>query len=366
MIQSITELMEKDLRGKKVLLRIDFNVPVEHGKVSEMYKIRSAKETLDYLKSHGAVIALLSHITSIESFESIYNQIKEILGHHFIFLPDCIGSRVYDSIKNARSGDIFLLENVRKHSGEEKNDLEFSQELAKPFDMYINDAFSESHRNYASITSITKFLPSYAGPGLIKELENLEKVMQLPKEKKTLIIGGAKAEIKFPVVENFLDKSSHILVGGVVANIFLKASGVDIGESVTDDNFLLKAKHLLLNKQIVMPEDFTKENDMILDIGLKTAEKFSEIIKNSTLVIWSGPLGKTEVPELSLGSKKIAEAIASSSAFSVIGGGDTIAFIEKINLINKFNYVSIGGGAMLEFLAGNTLPGIKVLGYYGS
>jgi len=163
-----------------------------------------------------------------------------------------------------------------------------------------------------------------------------------------------------------LDKSSHILVGGVVANIFLKASGVDIGESVTDDNFLLKAKHLLLNKQIVMPEDFTKENDMILDIGLKTAEKFSEIIKNSTLVIWSGPLGKTEVPELSLGSKKIAEAIASSSAFSVIGGGDTIAFIEKINLINKFNYVSIGGGAMLEFLAGNTLPGIKVLGYYGS
>ncbi|MEK7198049.1 MAG: phosphoglycerate kinase, partial [Patescibacteria group bacterium] len=196
--------------------------------------------------------------------------------------------------------------------------------------------------------------------------ENLEKVIRLPKENKTLIIGGAKVEVKFPVVENFLDKSETILVGGVVANIFLKASGIDIGNSITDDNFILKAKDLLSNKQIIIPEDFIKENDTILDIGPKTAEKFSEIIKNSKFIIWNGSLGKTEIPEMSLGSKKIAEAIVNSGAFSIVGGGDTITFLRKINLIDEFSYISTGGGAMLQFLAGNKLPGLEALDYYGA
>lgn len=342
MIRLITELTEKELKNKKVLLRVDFNVPVENGKILNQYRINTHKETINYLIDRGAIITLLSHITTVESFEPLLEQIKTIL----------------DTEK------FFLYDNIRKFKGEEDNNEEFTKELAKPFDIYINDAFSESHRNYASITSVTKFLPSYGGLLLIKEIENLEQVIQLPKENKTLIIGGAKVEVKFPVIENFLNKSENILVGGVVANIFLKAGGVDIGQSLADDNFLLKAKNLLLNKQIIIPEDFVIDNDMILDIGPKTAEKFSQIIINSKLVIWNGPLGKAEVPEMSLGSRKIAEAITNSNAFSVIGGGDTISYLEKINLIDKFNYVSMSGGAMLQFLAGNKLPGLEALGYY--
>lgn len=342
MIRSITELTEKELKNKKVLLRVDFNVPVENGKILNTYRISAHKKTIDYLISRGAVVTLLSHSTYVDCFEPIVEQIKTILGTEKFFLYD----------------------NVRKFKSEEDNNEEFAKELAKPFDMYINDAFSESHRNYASVTSVTKFLPSYAGLLLVKEIENLEHVIQLPKENKTLIIGGAKAEVKFPVIENFLDKSENILVGGVVANIFLKASGIDIGDSVTDDNFILKAKDLLLNARIMVPEDFLTENNMILDVGPKTAEKFSEIIKNSKVVIWNGPLGKTEVLEMSVGSKKVAEAIINSKVFSVVGGGDTIAFLEKIGLIDKFSYVSTGGGAMLQFLAGNKLPGLEALGYY--
>lgn len=344
MIKSIINIGNKELHGKKVLLRVDFNMPVLDGKILDTYRISAHKETIDYLISRGAIITILSHSTAIDSFEPLLGQIKTILG----------------------TESFSLYENVRKFEGEENNDEEFARRLAKPFDIYVNDAFSESHRNYASVTSVTKFLPSYAGLLLVKEIENLEKVIKLPKENKTLIIGGAKAEVKFPVVENFLDKSENILVGGVVANIFLKASGINIGESIAEDNFILKAKNLLLNKHIIIPEDFVIDNDMILDIGPKTAEKFSQIIKNSKFIIWNGPLGKTEIPEMSLGSKKVAEAIVGSGAFSVIGGGDTIAYLQKIDLIDKFSYVSTGGGAMLEFLAGNELPGLKALGYYGA
>ena len=344
MIRPVTELTEKELKNKKVLLRVDFNVPVLNGKILDIYKIKTNKETIDYLVDRGAVITLLSHITPVESFEPLLEQIKTIL----------------------ETENFSLYENVRKYKGEEDNNEEFARDLAKPFDIYINNAFSESHRNYASVTSVTEFLPSYAGLLLVKEIENLGKVITFPKEGKTLIIGGAKVDVKFPVVENFLDKSENILVGGVVANIFLKASGIDIGQSIADDNFSLKAESLLSNKQIIIPEDFIKENDTILDIGPKTAEKFSEIIKNSKFIIWNGSLGKTEIPEMSLGSKKIAEAIVNSGAFSIVGGGDTITFLRKINLIDEFSYISTGGGAMLQFLAGNKLPGLEALDYYGA
>lgn len=342
MIKSVTDLTEKELLGKNVLLRVDFNAPVENGKFLEVYKIKAHKETIDYLTSRGAKLTLLSHITSADSFEPLLGQIKMILG----------------------TESFSLYENIRKYQSEESNNEEFAKELSKPFDIYVNDAFSVSHRNHASVVAITKFLPSYAGLLLIKEVENLEKVIKLPKEKKTLIIGGAKVESKFPVIKNFIDKAENILVGGVVANVFLKLSGVDTKKSLVDDNFIDEAKKLLANSSIVVPEDYIFSNDMILDIGSKTIGNFSEIIKNSKTVIWSGPLGKAEVSELSNGTKAVAEAIINSVAFSVVGGGDTIAYLEKINLIDKFNYVSTGGGATLQFLAGNKLPGLEVLGYY--
>lgn len=343
MIKSITDLTEKELLGKNVLLRVDFNVPVENEKILEVYKIKAHKETVDYLTSRGAKLTLLSHITSVDSFEPLLEQMKTILG----------------------TESFSLYENIRKYQGEENNAEEFAKELAKSFDIYVNDAFSVSHRNHASVVAITKFLPSYAGLLFIKETENLEKVIKLPKEKKTLIIGGAKVETKFPVIKNFIDKAENILIGGAVANVFLKSSGDDIKKSLTDDNFLDEAKKLLANSSIVVPEDYVFSNDMILDIGSKTIGNFSEIIKNSKTIIWNGPLGKVEISELSNGTKAVAEAIINSGAFSVVGGGDTIAFIEENNLVDKFSYVSTGGGAMLQFLAGDKLPGLEVLGYYG-
>lgn len=364
MIKLITDLTKKELYGKKVLLRVDFNVSVADGKISEFYRIDAAKEMIDYLAGKGAIVALLSHITAIKSFEPIFNEIKARLSRELTFISDCVGPDVKNNLNRAKSGDVFLLENVRKSESEEENNEEFAKKLAEPFDIYVNDAFAESHRNYASIVAVTEFLPSYAGFLLIKEVDNLGKALGASREGKTLVLGGAKIDTKFPVIKNFLDKAENILIGGAVANIFLKANGVDIKKSLTDDNFLEDAKNLLKEKNLVIPEDYVISDDMILDIGPKTTKKFLEIIKNSQMIIWNGPLGKTEIPEFSRGSEKIAKAIIGSGAFSVVGGGDTIAFIEKMGLIDKFSYVSTGGGAMLEFLSGIKLPGLIALGMY--
>ncbi|MDO8676827.1 MAG: phosphoglycerate kinase [Candidatus Azambacteria bacterium] len=340
-MRSIIELTEKELSGKKILLRVDFNVPFVDGKILDNYRIKAHKETIDYLISHGAIITLLSHIIAVDSFEPLLPQIQEILG----------------------TKNFSLFENVRKYNGEEINDEGVAKELAKSFNIYINDAFSVSHRNHSSVVAITKFLPSYAGFLLIKEIENLKKVLELPKEGKTLIIGGAKISTKFPVIKNFIDKAENILIGGAIANIFFKASGIDIKKSLTNDSFLGYAKEILKEKNLVIPGDYVISGDMILDIGEKTTDKFVEIIGKSKIVIWNGPLGKTEISEFSLSSEKVVRAIISSGSFSIVGGGDTIAFIEKMGLINKFGYVSTGGGAMLEFLAGKKLPGLTALGY---
>jgi len=342
MMKYLAELTEKKLCGKKVLLRVDFNVSVENGKILDDYKIKAHKETIDYLINCGAIITLLSHITTVESLEPLTDQIQEILG----------------------TRSFSLLDNIRKYSGEETNDKELARGFAKSFDIYVNDAFSVSHRNHSSVVAITQFLPSYAGLLLIKEVENLDKVVKLPKNGKTLIIGGAKVETKLPIIENFIDKSENILIGGVVANVFLKASGIDIKKSLTDDNLLEKTKEILANPNIVVPEDYIFSNDMILDAGPKTLDKFSEIIKKSKTIIWNGPFGRVESEDSSQGTKIIAEAIINSGAFSVIGGGDTIAFIRKNNMTDKFSYVSTGGGAMLHFLSGKKMPGLEVLNYY--
>ena len=350
--------------GKKILLRVDFNMPIENGGISETYRIKANKETINFLIERGAIVGLVSHITAIDSFEPILNQIKEVLGINFNFINDCIGESVKTGLNSAKPGGVFLLENVRKYEGEEKNDINFAKNLAEPFDLYINNAFSASHRNHTSLVAVTKFLPSYAGFLLIKEIKKLNGALDIPKSGKTLILGGAKIETKFPVIKNFLDKAENILVGGAVANVFLKAKNIDIKKSLTDDNFLPEAKKLLEESDnVIIPEDYIISDDMILDIGPETTSKFIKAINTSKMVIWNGPLGKVEEEKFSIGSKKISEAIISSGAFSIAGGGDTIAFLEKLSLVDKFNYVSTGGGAMLEFLAGNKLPGLVALRY---
>ena len=349
---------------KKVLLRVDFNVPIKNKKISETYRIKANKETINFLINHGAIIGLVSHITAIDSFEPILNQIKEVLSIDLDFINDCIGESVETSLNRTKPGSTFLLENVRKYEGEEKNDINFAKNLAEPFDLYINNAFSASHRNHASLVAITRFLPSYTGFLFVKEIDNLNKALKMPKENKTLIIGGAKIGTKLPVIKNFLDKAENILIGGAIANVFLKAKKRDIKKSLTDDNLLPEAKKLLEeSNNIIIPEDYIISDNMILDIGPEAINKFINVINASRIVIWNGPLGKVEEEKFSIGSKKIAEAIINSGAFSVVGGGDTVAFLEKLALADKFDYVSTGGGAMLEFLAGNKLPGLFALGY---
>ncbi len=365
MIKSIIELKENNLRGKKVLLRVDFNVPINDGKISEFYRVTAVKETINYLINNGAIVVILSHITAIKSFEPILDQIEKIFGRGLIFISDFFLEKIANTLASAKSGDIFMLDNIRQYEGEEKNDAKFAKKIALSFDIYVNDAFAVCHREHASVSAITKFLPSYAGFLIVKEVENLNKAVNSPKEEKTLIIGGAKIDTKFPVIKNFIDKAENILIGGAVANVFLKASGIDIKKSLTDDKFSGNALDLInSNNNLVIPEDYIISDEMILDIGPKATEKFLEIIKKSKVIIWNGPLGKSEIEKFSYSSKKIAEAIISSNAFSVIGGGDTVAFVEKINSFDRFNYVSTGGGAMLQFLAGNKLPGLEGLKYY--
>lgn len=375
MHKKIEEFSKEELKDKKIFLRVDFNITVDDGEIGEKYRIKAHKETIDFLISNGARVGLVSHIDG--SFRNIAGEIGEILGHRLAFEEDILGPKLENQLT--------LFENIRKYEGEEINDAGFAEDLAKNFDIYVNDAFSVSHRNHASVSAITKFLPSYAGFLMEKELSNLEKVLDAPAQGKTIILGGAKVSTKIPVVQNFLGKADHILIGGALANTVFKFKGLDIGGSTAEDSeigWILKETDwdnlkITLPQDMVVSEDKTgrstsevlplqnlKDEQYILDIGPETAKQFSEIIKKSKTIIFNGPLGLAEVEAFSAGTKIVLDSIIRSGVFSVIGGGDTLAFLGKLGLLGKFSYVSTGGGAMLEFLAGNKLPGLEVLGYY--
>ncbi len=372
-MKKIQEL--KNLNNKKVLLRVDFNVPVSNGEVGEKYRIQSHhKETIDFLLLAGAKTALVSHIDG--SFKDIAVKVEEILGHQLSFEEDILNPKL--------DSQLTLFENIRKkYEGEEINDSGFAEDLAKNFDIYVNDAFSVSHRFHASVSALTKFLPSYGGFLLQKEVENLNKVLDEPAEGKTIILGGAKISTKLPVIKNFLDKAEYILVAGALANAIFKFKGLNIGRSAVEDSEMAEPlketdwgnPKILLPKDIIVSEDSKgaakvlpvqnlEDNQMILDIGPETAKQFSEVVKKSKTVIFNGPLGLAEVEVFSAGTKIVLDSIIRSGAFSVVGGGDTLALVEKLGLFDKFGYISTGGGAMLEFLAGNKLPGLDALGYY--
>jgi len=380
MFKRLKELSQTELNGKKVFLRVDFNVPfLRQGyggqALGETYRIKAHKETIDFLISAGAKVALVSHVEN--SFKDMTEEINKILGYRIAFEEDVLNPRM--------ESQITLFENIRKYEGEEINDSGFAEDLAKNFDLYINDAFSVSHRSHASVSALTKFLPSYAGFLMEKEVKNLNKVLEGPPEGKTVILGGAKVSTKLPVIQNFSGKADNILIGGAIANTIFKFKGLNIGQSVAEDSEIEQIlKEIDLNNpKIALPTDFVisedrtgkstpeikpvqdvDENQFILDIGPETAKQFSDIIKNSKTVIFNGPLGLAEVEEFSSGTKVILDSIIRSEAFTVIGGGDTLALVEKLGLSDKFSYVSTGGGAMLEFLAGNRLPGLEALGYY--
>lgn len=366
------------LNKKKVLLRCDFDVPVRLGRrnkgdgdglsegepagIVEKFRIQKQKPVIDFLLKQSALVAV-AHIKAIKSFREIISQLEDILGNK-IELIESLGD-LGSKVRNLEQGKLYLLDNIRNWAGEEKNDESFAKILSNGFDLYINNCFSTSHRKHASFSAITKFLPAYAGFLVEEETTQLDKMINIPKDGKIFIMGGAKTRTKVPVIKNFIDKTESILVGGVVANDILKEMGVDIGLSIADRDTAGLLEGLdIRDKRLVIPFDFNIYEKKIYDIGPKTIKEYVNMIQNAKVIIWNGPMGLFEDERFSAGTDAIANSIAKSRAFKTIGGGDTIAAVNRLGLLDKFDFVSTGGGAMLEFLAGNKLPGLEALGYY--
>lgn len=384
MIRFIDEIKPEEWQGKKVLLRVNFDVPVdEEDRITESFRIQSHAETINYLLSAGAKVALLSHLGSSRGFDGLIEQFGEVLGHTLTLVP----LSELDSLPLLfKASPLLLIDNVRQDPREEDNDPTFAKELAAGFDFYVNDAFAVSHRPHASVVAIAKILPAYAGLLVKKELQHLTGVLMAPAEGKVVVLGGAKISTKLPVVKNLLDKAEKIIIGGALANNFFKAQGFKVGSSVVDDSVVLtfltdqevkgqSETKIVLPKDIVVfakgEREATKPSplqdigfsQLIVDIGPESAELFAKIIKNAKMVIWNGPMGWFEHEPFAKGTEIVAKAVAKASK-SVVGGGDTLAAITKLGLENRFGYVSTAGGAMLAFLAGERLPGLEALKYY--
>ncbi|NCU41356.1 MAG: phosphoglycerate kinase [Candidatus Moranbacteria bacterium] len=340
-------IQQAEIAHKNVLVRVDFNVNLREGDVRQKYKMESAKETIQYLLDQGArTISLLSHLgrpdgkyNGNDSLAHIVDDIRRILGVEVFFVGESVGERVKDVITHAGEGDIFLLENVRFHEEEEKNDDAFSLLLAEPFDIFVNDAFSVCHRAHSSTVGITKYIPVYAGFYLQKEIETLSRIRSGVESPSVAIVGGSKIETKLPLIQLFSRTFDVVLVGGRVANEAL-------------DN------KIELPVNVIFPKDF--EGDRF-DIGEKTREIFIQEIQKAKTIVWNGPLGMFEDKRFSKGTFEIAKAIGESSAFSVIGGGESIEVLEDMSLLHTISFISTGGGAMLEYLTGEHMPGLEVL-----
>ena len=382
------------LQGKKVLLRVDLNVPMKNGAITETSRIEKILPTIKLLIEKKAKIIILSHIgrpkgkvVSEMSLEPISKKLSQYLNKEVSFNKNKINENTISEINKLPNGSILMLENIRFNEGEETNDKEFSKKISTLGDIYVNDAFSCSHRAHASIDGITKYLPSYFGLQITEEINALKKITSEIKNPITLIIGGSKISTKIKIIKNLIKKFDNIIIVGGMANTMLKHTGSSIGKSIYEhdcENLIkeILEKSKLYNCQINYPIDVVvaknldgpgknkdikeiEENDIILDIGSKTILSIKEIINNSNTVLWNGPAGYFENPNFENGTKKILEIIKEKNTknkiFSVAGGGETVAAINKFNNLNSFTFVSTAGGAFLEFLEGKTLPGIKAL-----
>lgn len=394
-LKTLAKISSKKIQGKRVLVRVDFNVAMEKGKVAEDFRIKKVLPTIKYLIKNKAKVILLSHLGRPDekkndfngnqsknlSLEPIAEYLGKILKKKVSFVPDCIGEKTREAVSKMKFGEVILFENLRFYPEEEKNDSWFAQKLSENGDYYVNDAFAVSHRNHASVVAITKFLPSCAGFLLAKEVEVLTRAYTHPKKPFCIVMGGGKISTKMNLIMRFFDKADHILIGGALANTLLSAKGYAIGKSKAEPSMVEKMKDFdITSTKIHLPIDTVvvkkisadakvkikgagniEDDEIILDIGPDTAYLFSHIAAESKMVIWNGPLGYFEIDKFAKGTNEFAKALAKSKAFEIIGGGDTIAAIDKLKLLNKFDFVSTGGGAMLEFLAGEKLPGIEAL-----
>jgi len=344
-----------------ILVRAALNIPVTHGVVANDYRLRRALPTIQYLRKRGAKIVLISHIgeQGTETLEPVAKALSKLIPG-VSFFGETTGERVRSAIRTLAPGNILVLENLRRSRGEKDNDDAFVHELAALADIFVQDSFDTCHRRHASIIGVPKLLPSYAGLLLEEEVRELSQALS-PKHPSLAVIGGAKFSTKEPALAALLRSYDRVFVGGALANDFLKAAGRPVGKSSvsTIDTGLLTP--LLANPKLILPIDSVIENGVILDQGPGTSALLTDLSKKSKTILWNGPLGKYEEGFVEA-TDTLAHAIADSNAYSIVGGGDTIAAIEGLGLLPHFSFVSTGGGAMLEFLAKGTLPGIEVLG----
>ncbi len=384
--KSITDV---DVKGKRVLVRVDYNVPIKDGKVGDDTRIRAAMPTLEYLLQHGAAVILMSHLGRPKggpdpkySLKPVAAYLSQLLGKPVAFAEDCIGPVAEKAASQLKPGEVLLLENTRFHPEEEKNDPEMARQLASLADLYVNDAFGSAHRAHASTEGVAHYLPSVAGFLLEKEIQYLGQAIADPRRPFVAILGGAKISDKIGVIRNLLTRADQILIGGGMANTFFKAQGYPIGDSLVEDDALDTARELLKNAgnhlrlpvDVVIADKFdneaeTKTMEMgpvpdgwrIMDIGPETVSLYSKAVTGAGTVVWNGPMGVFEMPKFARGTFGLAKAVANSGATSIVGGGDSVAAVTESGLADKITHISTGGGASLEMLEGLTLPGVAAL-----
>ncbi|MFF3022207.1 phosphoglycerate kinase [Gottfriedia sp. NPDC057948] len=385
-------LHDIDVKGKRVFCRVDFNVPMANGEVTDDTRIRAALPTIQYLIENGAKVILASHLGRPKGqvnedmrLNAVATRLSEKLGKNVIKADEAFGPKVQEEISKMNEGDVLLLENVRFYPGEEKNDEALAKEFASLADVYVNDAFGAAHRAHATTAGIAKHIPAVAGFLMEKEINVLGKALSNPERPFTAIIGGAKVRDKIGVIENLLEKVDNLIIGGGLAYTFLKAKGYEIGQSLLEEDKIDLANEFIQKAEakgvkFYMPIDAiiadkfgedanTQEVDIdsipadwqALDIGPKTTALYADVIKSSKLVIWNGPMGVFEIDKFAQGTKGVAQALADSDAYSIIGGGDSAAAAEKFGLADKMSHISTGGGASLEFMEGKELPGVALL-----
>lgn len=382
-----------DVAGKKVLVRVDFNVPLnDKGEITDDTRITASLPTIQYLLEQKAAVILMAHLGRPKgqvkpelSLAPVAKHLGKLLGKKILFAPDCVGEAAQAAASKLKPGHILLLENLRFHKEEEKNDMEFAEKLASLADLYVNDGFGVSHRAHASVEGVTHFLPAAAGFLLEKEIQYVGQAVTNPLHPFVAIIGGAKVSDKIGVISNLLDKVDTLLIGGGMANTFLAAQGYKMGKSLVEEDkldlakeLLAKAKknkvNMLLPTDLVMAAAFAPDAEhvtekvknlnqayMALDIGAETSKAYAEALAEAKMIVWNGPMGVFEMDAFCKGTEAVAKAVAKSRATSIVGGGDSVAAIEKLGLAKRITHISTGGGASLEYLEGKVLPGVAAL-----
>ena len=384
--KTITDL---EVKGKRVLVRVDFNVPLKDGRVADDTRIQGALPTINYLLEHGAALILCSHLGRPKgeakpefSLRPVAEYLDNLIAAPVTFVTDCIGAEVFAAAGALQPGQILLLENTRFHAGEKKNDPAMAKEMASFADVFVNDAFGTAHRAHASNVGVADYLPAVAGFLLEKEIKYLGQAIADPKRPLIAILGGAKVSDKIGVIQNLLQKADAILIGGGMANTFFKAQGYAMGDSLVEADSLDIARELLdkaegklrLPVDVVLADDFAADAESqvigvgnvaagwrILDVGPETIVKYAKVLAEAGTVVWNGPMGVFEFPKFAQGTFDLAQAVADSAALSIIGGGDSVSAVKQSGLAAEVTHISTGGGASLEMLEGKILPGLAAL-----